>query len=82
MVWCNYNVFRERGKRDELLSHNLVIMTTESICGNDTHKCPPPIKLCERYPPDWDTEGQWQKCNLCDGYFIRTRRAKRTRSRM
>lgn len=83
MVWCNYNVFRERGKRDELLSHNLVIMTTESICGNDTHKCPPPIKLCEnmdceRYPPDWDTEedteetyeeGQWQKCNLCDGYF-------------
>jgi hypothetical protein len=33
---------------------------------------------CERYPPDWDfeedteetyQEGQWQKCNLCDGYF-------------
>ena len=42
-----------------------------------------PVKLCvnmdcERYPPDWDfekdteetyQEGQWQKCNLCDGYF-------------
>ena len=33
---------------------------------------------CERYPPDWDFEedtedtyvgGQWQKCNICDGYF-------------
>ena len=33
---------------------------------------------CERYPPDWDfekdteetyQEGQWQKCNICDGYF-------------
>jgi len=33
---------------------------------------------CERYPPDWDFDedteetyqvGQWQKCNLCDGYF-------------
>ena len=33
---------------------------------------------CERHPPDWDDEedtedtyqeGQWKKCNLCDGYF-------------
>jgi len=33
---------------------------------------------CSRYPPDWDFEedtedtynvGQWQKCNICDGYF-------------
>jgi len=29
---------------------------------------------CERYPPDWDFEedyqdGQWVKCSLCDGYF-------------
>ncbi len=29
---------------------------------------------CERYPPDWDFEedyqdGQLVKCSLCDGYF-------------
>ena len=24
---------------------------------------------CERYPPDWDQDGQWVKCSLCDGYF-------------
>jgi hypothetical protein len=33
---------------------------------------------CSRYPPDWDFDedtedtynvGQWQKCNICDGYF-------------
>ena len=52
-------------------------------CNYKTPEEIPPIKLCEnmdceRYPPDWDPEedteetyeeGQWQKCNQCDGYF-------------
>jgi len=54
---------------DEIVQENVVLEEVIKLCQNMD---------CERYPPDWDLEedtaetyqeGQWGKCNLCDGYF-------------
>ena len=62
--YCFYHARTEESESDKKSDEDLI-----ELCKNTD---------CERYPPDWDfekdteetyQEGQWQKCNICDGYF-------------